>query len=230
MKIYGLQKLTLIDYPGKVAATVFLGGCNFRCPFCHNAGLVTGLDGSAPTDSREILELLRRRAGLLDGICVSGGEPLLQNDVVDFIRALKEMGYAVKLDTNGSFPDKLQYLVSNKLIDYVAMDIKNALPAYGKTVGLAGFDTTAVEASADFLMDGDFPYEFRTTVVRGLHCKLDFEQIGERFHQARQYYLQTFVDSGDVIEPGLSGFTKPEMEEFRKILLRYMPQVELREI
>lgn len=230
MKIYGLQKLTLIDYPGKVAATVFLGGCNFRCPFCHNAGLVTGLDGSASTDSREILDLLRRRAGLLDGICISGGEPLLQNDAVDFIRALKEMGYAVKLDTNGSFPDKLQYLVSNKLIDYVAMDIKNALPAYGKTVGLADFDTTAVEASADFLMDGDFPYEFRTTVVRGLHCKLDFEQIGARFHQARQYYLQTFIDSGDVIEPGLSGFTKPEMEGFRKILLRYMPQVELREI
>lgn len=230
MKIFGMQKLTLIDYPGKVAATIFLGGCNFRCPFCHNSLLVTDVDGSTATDSSEIFPLLKKRVGLLDGIVVSGGEPLMQGGIEDFIKEIKDIGYSVKLDTNGSYPDKLRYLVENKLVDYVAMDIKNSLPNYGETIGIENYDTSKIEESADFLMNGSCPYEFRTTVVKELHNKKDFDLIGMRFRKAERYYLQTFQDSGSVIESGLHGYNKEEMEEFRQILLKYIKNAQLREI
>lgn len=230
MKIFGMQKLTLIDYPGKVAATIFLGGCNFRCPFCHNSLLVTDIDASTATESDNIIPLLKKRVGVLDGVVISGGEPLMQNGIEDFIKQIKDLGYSVKLDTNGSYPEKLKYLVRNSLVDYVAMDIKNSLENYGEAIGRENYDTSKIEESANFLMDGDFPYEFRTTVVKELHTKKDFDLIGIRFRKAKKYYLQTFVDSGSVIEDGLHGYNKEEMEEFRQILLKYLPDVELREI
>lgn len=228
MKIFGLQKLTLIDYPDKVAATIFLGGCNFRCPFCHNSSLVTDIDLSTATDSSEIFPLLKKRAGILDGVVVSGGEPLMQSGIEDFIKQIKDLGYSVKLDTNGSYPEKLKYLVENSLVDYVAMDIKNSLENYGDTIGIENYDTSKIEKSADFLMQGGCPYEFRTTVVKEFHNKKDFDLIGMRFRKARKYYLQTFIDSGSVIENGLHGYNKEEMEEFRRILLQYIQNVELR--
>lgn len=230
MEIFGMQKLTLIDYPGKVAATIFLGGCNFRCPFCHNSLLVTDIDRSTATDSNDILPLLKKRVGILDGVVVSGGEPLMQKDIEKFIKQIKDLGYSVKLDTNGSYPEKLKYLVENKLVDYVAMDIKNSLPNYGNTIGIENYDTSKIEESADFLMNSGYDYEFRTTVVKEFHQKKDFDLIGMRFRNAKRYYLQTFVDSGAVIEDGLHGYNKDEMEEFRQILLKYIPKVFLREI
>lgn len=230
MKIYGLQKLTLLDYPGKVACTLFTGGCNFRCPFCHNASLVLtpGVDGEM--EESEVLAFLKKRKGILDGVCVTGGEPLLQPDIRELLARIKELGYAVKLDTNGSFPDTLREIVQDGLADYIAMDIKNSLAHYPQTVGMEPFDTAAIEESAAFLMTGTIDYEFRTTVVRELHSADDFAAIGNWLRNASRYFLQAFVDSGNVLSEGLSSYSKPEMEAFAAILRRTMNSVELRGI
>lgn len=230
MKIHGLQKLTLIDYPGKVAATLFFAGCGFRCPFCHNASLVTQIDPAAGRPAQEVLDFLAARKGLLDGVCISGGEPLLRPEIEPFIKEIKAMGYSVKLDTNGQQFSQLVRLADQGLIDYVAMDIKNALPKYGKTIGLPGFDTQMVEKSAQWLLDGPLPYEFRTTVVRELHEEQDFHQIGRWLRGAKRYYLQSFIDSGDTITKGLSAYTKEELEHLRQVLADYIPCAALREV
>lgn len=237
MKIEGLQKLTLLDYPEKVACTIFTGGCNFRCPFCHNASLVIGNRGNVvPIDSQkngeyteeEILAFLRKRKGVLDGVCVTGGEPLLQPDLEAFIRKVKEMGYLVKLDTNGSFPEKLKSLAGQGLLDYVAMDIKNCLPKYGQTIGIEDYDTAPVEESAAFLMEGSLPYEFRTTVTRELHTEEDMYRIRDWIGGASAYYLQQFVDSGDVIRSGLHACDDETMKRWEAILREKIPGVSLR--
>lgn len=228
MNIQGLQKLTLLDYPGKVACTIFFAGCNFRCPFCHNASLVTHIDPEENIPREEVLAFLRKRAGILDGVCITGGEPLLAPDLEAFIRAIKALGYEVKLDTNGSNAEKLKHLVKAGIIDYVAMDIKNSPEKYGLTIGIEGYEMSNVMQSAAFLMEGHVPYEFRTTVVREFHKREDFEAIGQWLEGADRYYLQSFVDSGDLIQPGLRGYTKEIMEQALEIVRQYIPASDLR--
>ena len=229
MIIKGFAKLTLLDYPGKVACTIFTGGCNFRCPFCHNASLATraGEVDTIPED--EIFDLLRKRKGILDGVCITGGEPLLfGDDLKDFIIKIKELGYAIKLDTNGSFPDKLRTLIEAGLIDKVAMDIKSSPEKYGLVAGVENFDISPILESIELLKSSGIDYEFRTTVVKELHSADDFHGIGKMIAGAKAYFLQSFVDSGDLIGEGLSAPTKEDMEAYRKIAEIYVPNTQIR--
>lgn len=211
MRIQGFQKLTLLDFPGKVACILFTEGCNFRCPFCHNAALVSHVDPSARLQEEEILRQLEKRKGILDGVCVTGGEPLLQNGIEDFLGKLKEMGFAVKLDTNGSFPERLKAIVKAGLVDYVAMDIKNAREKYAQTVGVHSFAVAPIEESAAFLLTGKVPFEFRTTVTRELHTPADIAAIADWIQGAPAYYIQNFVDSGDLVGQGMHPVSKEDL-------------------
>lgn len=228
MVIQGLQKLTLLDYPGKVACTVFTAGCNFRCPFCHNASLVTETGKNRVISQEEFFAFLGKRVGVLDGVCVTGGEPLLQQGIEDFLGRIREMGYQVKLDTNGSFPEKLAHIVEQGLVDYVAMDVKNSPESYGKTIGVEEYDTGYVDKSIRYLMSCGISYEFRTTVVQEFHQRSDFESIGRWIERADRYYLQQFVDSGDLIRPGLHGYNRDIMEQALEIVKKYVKTAELR--
>ena len=228
MVICGIVKLSLLDYPDKMAATIFTGGCNLRCPFCHNGSLVTDVENSPRIPEDDILSYLEKRKGILDGVCITGGEPLLNRDIDDFIRKIKDKGYLVKLDTNGTFPKKLQELIDSGNIDYVAMDIKNCKEKYPETVGIRNFDIRPVEESVDILMKGKVPYEFRTTLVREFHSLADMDRIGAWLKGAPSYYLQAFKDSGNLIKPGLSGFGSEEMEAFAARAKTYFDKVELR--
>ena len=230
MKIQGLQKLTLLDYPEKVACTVFFAGCNFRCPFCHNASLVTHIPEEAGVSEDAFFAFLKKRQGILDGVCITGGEPLMQPEIGDFIRKIKEMGYAVKLDTNGSYPKKLKELVKQGLIDYVAMDIKNSPDAYDVTSGTDGRYMENVRESVIFLKEGNVPYEFRTTVTKNFHHKENFKKIGQWISGAEKYFLQSFVDSGDLISADIQGCDEEEMKEFLSIVKTYIPNTNLRGI
>ena len=225
MKIAGLQKTTLLDYPGRVACTIFLGGCNFRCPFCQNAEI---LDGSGGEDipEAELYAFLEKRRGILDGACISGGEPLL-SDVAPLLRRLKELGYAVKIDTNGCFPEKLKALYAEGLIDFAAMDIKNSPQKYAKTAG-AAVDMKKIEESAAFLMESGIGYEFRTTVVRELHAGEDFVRIGQWLRGAKAYFLQAFRDGETVLRPGLTPPSEGEMQAFKRIVQPFIPAVKIR--
>ena len=226
MLIGGFQKLTLLDYPGKVACIVFTHGCNFRCPFCHNAPLVThAYDGF---EDSEIFSYLEKRKGVLDGVVVSGGEPLLQKDIFAFLGKLKALGYAVKLDTNGSFPQKLREAIDRGLVDYVAMDIKNAAEKYADTAICTQNEIGLVEESIDILLEGRVEYEFRTTVVRELHTRADIERIAERISGARRFYLQSFIDSGNLISDGYSAYSPDEMRVLLETARTRMPKAELR--
>lgn len=228
MKISGLQKMTLLDYPGKVAATVFTGGCNFRCPYCHNASLVLN-DRNVHDISEEVFfDFLAKRKGLLDGVCISGGEPLLQREIDRFISEIRSLGFLVKLDTNGSVPSKLRELFGDGLIDYVAMDIKNSPAGYARTAGTTEDILPNVKQSVAFLLAGHVEYEFRTTVVKGFHTKEDFAAIGEWIQGARRYFLQNFVDSGDLIQPGLQGVDKTELAVFADTVRKHVPSVQIR--
>lgn len=228
MNIQGLQKLTLLDYPEKVACTIFTAGCNFRCPFCHNASLVTHIDLEKNIQVEQIMNFLKKRWRVLDGVCISGGEPLLQPGLEDFIRGLKEIGYCVKLDTNGSNSRLLRNLAEQKLLDYVAMDIKNAPDKYGMTIGIEDYNMEEILRSVDFLLSGTISYEFRTTVVREFHKREDFAAIGRWIKGAERYYLQSFQDSGDLIRPGLRAYTKEILVQALEIIRRNVPNAELR--
>lgn len=228
MEIHGIQKMTLLDYPEKVACTIFTARCNFRCPFCHNASLVTHVDMEEAIPEEDIFSFLRKRQGILDGVCITGGEPLLQPDIENFIRNVKALGYLVKLDTNGSNVLMLKRLVERRLVDYVAMDIKNAPDKYGMTIGIDEYDMSNIFQSVDFLMRGEVPYEFRTTVVRQFHKREDFAAIGRWIKGAKRYYLQSFVDSGDLIGSGVTGYTKEIMEQALEIVQRNIPNAKLR--
>ena len=230
MLINGFQKLTVLDYPGKVACIVFTPGCNFRCPFCHNAGLVTHIDKDAFIDVGEVLSYLKKRQGLLDGVVITGGEPLLQDGIEEFIAEIKSLGYSVKLDTNGSYPEKLISIVEKGLVDYVAMDIKNSKAKYGMTVGAEDFDIAPVEKSVDFLLQGKVDYEFRTTVVKNFHTPDDIQDIVVWIKGAHKYFLQNFVDSGDLIEAGLSPVSVDMLKEMKKKATEFVPCVEIRGI
>lgn len=199
----GFQKLTLLDFPGTVACTLFTQGCNFRCPFCHNASLVTA-SALSEYSEKEVLDFLGKRRGILEGVCITGGEPLLCPTLPDFIARVRRLGYKVKLDTNGSFPEALKKLLDKGMLDYVAMDIKNSFEKYPLTAGWEKVSVPDIEKSIDLLMNGTVPYEFRTTVCAELHTPEDITAIAERIRGAERYFLQNFVDSGDVLTPGLS--------------------------
>ena len=226
MNVQGYQKLTLLDYPGRTACTVFTGGCNLRCPFCHNAGLVrTPLAGPNLTD--EVLAYLAKRKGILDGVCVTGGEPLLQPDLVGFLQAVKEMGYAVKLDTNGMLPGRLAEVLATKLVDYVAMDIKSSPDGYPAATGTDA-DVSAVSDSLSILRDSGIPFELRTTAVRGIHTEADFDAIGQWIGDVPAYFIQRFVDSGQLLGSGCDAFSPEEMERLLTTVRQYTPSAQLR--
>ena len=235
MKITGLQKLTLLDYPGKVACTVFLGGCNFRCPFCHNSDLLDG-KAEALMDDTEFLDFLKKRTGLLDAVCVSGGEPTLQPELPRFLKSIKDMGFLVKLDTNGYRPDVLRDLVESGLVDYVAMDVKNGPSSYPATAGRPNMDLTQISQSLQYLMNGDLPYEFRTTVVEELHSEASVLEMGQWLADLAapkkpcRLYLQCFTDRESVLLPGLHAPDTKTLEKYVEILAPYVGQIALRGI
>ncbi len=230
MVFHGFQKLTLLDFPGKVAATLFTAGCNLRCPFCHNASLVTHIEQGGVYTEEEVLSYLKKRHGILDGICLTGGEPLLHAGVESFLASVKELGYAVKLDTNGTFPERLAALLDAGLLDYVAMDIKNRKEKYPLTVGIEGFPLDAVERSVALLLSGKVDYEFRTTVVKGLHTVEDIAAIGAWIRGAEKYFLQQFVDSGDLICSGLSAESVENMRKMREEAAKFVKKTDIRGI
>lgn len=226
--IKGLQKLTLLDYPGVIAATVFLGGCNLRCPFCHNASLVLPEKYGETIADGDFFAFLDSRRNRLEGVCVSGGEPTLYTHIDDFLKRIKEKGFLVKLDTNGTRPEVLERLIQGGLVDYVAMDIKNSPLRYGETVGIDNFDPTPIAESAAILMNGKTDFEFRTTVVKELHTAEDIENIGKWLSGDEKFFLQAFKDSGDLIGTGYSSYTAPEMYELTKLLQKYIPKAQKR--
>lgn len=223
MTIHGLQKMTLLDYPGRVACTVFTAGCNFRCPFCHNARLVTTIDPAEAYDEEEVLSFLKKRVGLLDGVCFTGGEPLLQKDIEGFMRKVRKLGYLIKLDTNGSFPDRLRSVIDAGLVDYVAMDIKNRREKYALTAGFSGELLPAIEQSIALLMEGRVQYEFRTTVMNELHTVEDMASIGAWIRGADRYFIQSFTDSGELVGQGT--YTAPDTETLLQMLAAVKPHV-----
>lgn len=229
MKIEAIQKLTLLDYPQKMACTIFTHGCNFRCPFCHNAGLVTEAQ-QTEISKEEVFKFLSSRKGILEGVCITGGEPLLQEGIEDFIKEIKDMGFLVKLDTNGSFPEKLKSLCKKGLIDCVAMDIKNSKHKYAATVGKKLFDLSAVAESVEFLKKGTVPYEFRTTVTKDFHTAEDLMDIAKWLSGCDAYYLQQFVDSGNLINSTVTGHSDKDLKTMYKELKKVLPCTQLRGI
>ncbi|NCB42407.1 MAG: anaerobic ribonucleoside-triphosphate reductase activating protein [Clostridia bacterium] len=233
LKIKGFQKLTLLDYPGRTAASIFTEGCNFCCPFCHNASLVYGKTSGEYITEDQILSHLKKRVGKLSGLCISGGEPLLQKELPAFIHKVKELGYFVKLDTNGSLPLALQRLMEENLLDYVAMDIKNCKEKYAMTSGIEEGQCEekllkAVGKSIQILRDGSIPFEFRTTIVKELHTMEDVSGMGEWISGHEAFFLQSFVDSGDTITPGLTACTQKEMEDMQDALRAFVPKACIR--
>ena len=228
MRIGGLQKVTLLDYPGKIACTVFLSGCNLRCPFCHNPALVFS-DGAQELSTEELLAFLQTRRKKLDGVCITGGEPTLHPDLQTFLRSIHALGFSIKLDTNGTNPKMLGSLLQERLVDYVAMDIKNSPERYVMTCG--GVDQFAsIRESAALLMAGKTDYEFRTTVCHPLHRPEDMIQIGQWLHGAKQYFIQQFVDSGDLLGEGVYPLTLEQMQLLRDTVSKYIPNTHLRGI
>lgn len=233
MKIAGLQKMTLLDFPGKVACTVFLPGCNFRCPFCHNAELLEG-EIPAVMDDRELLAFLNKRRGILEGVCISGGEPTLHPGLGDLLRAIKGMGYPVKLDTNGYRPDVLKQLAADGLLDYVAMDIKNSPSRYAATAGMDQLDLSAVEESIRFLMTSDLEYEFRTTVAAQLHDENSFIEMGKWLlelgagKKVRAHFLQPFADRDTVVYSGLSAPSPEKLDHYMLCMKSFAEMTEIR--
>jgi len=228
MRIAGLQKVSLLDFPGRIAATVFLPGCNMRCPFCHNALLV--LPGENPDPGMtelEFLDFLQTRPGKLDGVCVTGGEPTLHKELPELLRKIKDMGFQIKLDTNGTNPMMLEQVLKDGLCDYVAMDIKNSPEKYEATCG--GIDVLEkVRQSAALLMAGTTDYEFRTTVMHPFHEPEDLVRIGQWLRGAKQYFIQGFVDSGDLLSSGNQALTENEMKELLLAVQEYIPNTQLR--
>lgn len=230
MIIQGLQKLSLLDYPEHVACTVFLSGCNFRCPFCHNASLVTHNASDEEITVSEFMSFLLKRKGILDGVCITGGEPLLNAEILDLIKSIRDMGYSIKLDTNGSRPEFLAQLIDEKMIDYVAMDIKNAPYKYPVTTGVENIDVALIYQSVEILKSSKINYEFRTTLVREFHDIQDMENIGQWLKGNSKYYLQGFVDSGDLICTSLHPLNTEKMKKMLMTVKPYLPRAKLRGI
>ena len=230
MVFNGFQKTTLLDFPGKVACTVFTHGCNLLCPFCHNALLVNRGEDLPTFDETEILAYLQKRKGIIDGICISGGEPLLHQELEAFLQKVKALGVSVKLDTNGTLPDRLISLIEAGLVDYVAMDIKNSKKKYALAAGVASLDMEKIEKSIAYLIKGSIPYEFRTTVVRELHTLEDIRDISRMIEGAENYYLQNFVDSGLLIGENLSPHSPDTLSLFCDEAKKVLKNVKIRGI
>ena len=229
MVIHGIQKLTLVDYPGHPAAILFTGDCNFRCPFCHNAPLVLSSSSEPVIDEDEIFSFLKKRKGMLEGVVVTGGEPTLQRDLIPFLGRLKTLGYLVKLDTNGYRPDVLEKAMESGYVDYVAMDIKTSLDEYPVVAGIKNLDVSRIERSVELLKSGAVDYEFRTTVVEPLHHKENFEKIGELLKGCRRYYLQSFVDSGNIIGQNCFPPSQEQLKNYLKTVSNYIESVSIRD-
>lgn len=229
---FGLQKLTLLDFPGRLACTVFARGCNFRCPFCHNASLVRpDAPDTALLEKEDVLAFLKTRTGILDGVCVTGGEPLLQPGIFEFLAEIKDLGYAVKLDTNGSFPDRLKRVFEENLADAAAMDVKHTPEKYARAIGMENAETIlpSIRESVEYLKSRPDVSEFRTTVVHGLHTPEDFDLIGQWLAGAEHYFLQKYTDSGDVLNSrGLSAPDGAELDECLSRVRKYIPAAALR--
>ena len=229
MIIGGLQKLTLLDFPGTVACTVFTVGCNLRCPFCHNPALVNNPPEDFRMSEEDFFAFLRKRQGILDGVAITGGEPLLHADAGEFIAKIKAMGFKVKLDTNGTFPDRLEKILSEGNVDYVAMDLKNTFDKYAETVGIRGFDVSLIKRSIRIIKDSGIAHEFRTTVVSPLHEAGDFVKIAEQVEGTENYFLQNFVDSGDLLNgEGLKEMPREELEKALEGARKIIPHAKIR--
>ena len=225
MTFAGIQKLTLLDYPGKTACTLFTAGCNLRCPYCHNSRLVLPeRRDDVQLTNEEVLTFLKKRAGLLDGVCITGGEPLLQESALrEFILCVKALGYAVKIDTNGTRPEVLEALLNDRLIDYAAMDVKNAFPYYAETVGVTDFAITPIKDSIEILKNSGMDYEFRTTVVREFHTVERIRELAQSIAGAKRYFIQRFRDSGELITSGLSAVPEADMQKMREAAEEFCP-------
>ena len=228
MQIRGLQKLTLLDFPERLACTVFLGGCNFRCPFCHNASLVMRPSECEEISEEELFSFLEGRRGKLAGVCITGGEPTLYPTLPTFISKIRALGFAIKLDTNGTNPEMLASLIDSGMLDYVAMDIKSSREAYATVAGVPTLDIQKIEESVQILLSGRVDYEFRTTVVKPYHSVEDIRKIGQWIKGAKKYFLQSFVDSGDLISDEVSGFSEPEMQKMLDAARENVPEASLR--
>ncbi len=230
MQIRGLQKTTLLDYPGYVASSIFLGGCNFRCPFCHNMELAANPVSIPQISEQEVLSFLESRRGILDGICITGGEPTLSLDLIPFMQKVKSLGYLIKLDTNGYLPNVIKDMVHMHLLDYIAMDIKSSPSGYSMAAGLHTIDMNQIEKSIQLIMQCGLPYEFRTTVIKEYHDDTVMLDIGKLINGASSYYLQSFKDSEQVSDHNLHACTKEELLHFTQILTPYIKNVSLRGI
>lgn len=229
MKICGLMKTTLLDFPGKVACTVFLGDCNLRCTFCHNSDLAFYCEGDLLSE-KDFFEFLSKRKGLLDGVCVTGGEPLMTDEVFDFIKKIKDLGLCVKLDTNGCFPQRLKKALESGNVDYVAMDIKNSLAEYPKTVGIDGFDVSVIEQSIDIIKLSGIDHEFRTTVAKGLHTEESVKELAKLIKDEKKYFLQCFKENEKVPDRELKEFSNEEMNKLLRAAQTFVPDAALRGI
>ncbi len=228
MEVHGFQKTTLLDYPGHLAATVFLGRCNFCCPFCHNSSLVLAPENVETIPGEEVLATLKKRAGMLEGICITGGEPTLNPELEDFIRKIRDLGLSVKLDSNGYKPAVLERLLKEKLVDYIAMDIKGSRAHYGEICGVKALDISRIEESVGIISGLAPDYEFRTTYVKGLHTEEDVRDIGEWLSGDHKYFIQNYKEGPEVISPVFESFSEEEIRRFKEILLETMPNTHIR--
>ncbi len=226
MNIQGFQKMTLLDFPGRVACIVFTGGCNLRCPFCHNASLVKKPLANGNMQ-QEVFDYLARRRGVVDGVVITGGEPLLQPDLADFIAKVKEAGFLVKLDTNGALPERLAALLSTGNVDYVAMDIKSSPEGYAAASG-SDTDIENFRRSVEIIKQSGIDHEFRTTAVKGIHKAEDFAEIARWVGRGEKYFVQKYADSGDILCDGYSGFSEPEYAEIMAKVWEIIPDAKLR--
>ncbi len=228
MEILGLEKMSIVDYDGKVAATVFTGSCNFRCPFCHNSSLVLDYQKIQAIPEQELFDFFIKRKNLLDGVCITGGEPTLQKDLPDFCEKLKNLGYAVKLDTNGTNPEMVKTLNQAGLVDYFAMDIKNDRENYAKIIGLDKYDTSKVVKTVEYFLSGKADYEFRTTLINQFHLKENIVKIGEWLKGANKYFMQKFKSGDNCISSGLSEVSTDDAKEFLSIVSPFVKSAKLR--
>ncbi len=228
MRICGLEKMSLVDYDGYVSATVFTGGCNFICPFCHNSALVLNHKNLPEIPGQNVIDYLQKRKGILDAVCVSGGEPTLQNDLPNFIEKIKKIGYKVKLDTHGTNLTMIKSLVENGLVDYFAMDIKNDLTCYGEIIGIPNYDTAKIEQTINYFLSGKTNYEFRTTLIKEYHTEENMNNLSNQIKGANKYFLQKFKDSGNCIKSHLSAVENDIAVKYRDILQKTIPNTYLR--
>jgi anaerobic ribonucleoside-triphosphate reductase activating protein len=225
---YGIQKVTLLDYPSNIACTLFTGGCNFKCPYCHKSDLVFLPEHIVEIPIQDINKFLQKRTRVLEGVCISGGEPLLHTEIIDYLRKIKKLGYKIKIDTNGSFPDRLKAIVQEGLADYVAVDIKNSPESYAKTIGIENYDVGPIDETIGYLLDNNVDYEFRTTVVKEYHNDESMRKLGEWIKGAKKYYIQNYKDNEDVIVKGLHGFDEETLQKFKNIISPYVEVCEVR--